>query len=53
MTVKEATYGGSASQGPPIIEFSAIGTAVAPLHPDDPRRSRTPVRPQVVVPLDR
>jgi len=52
MTVTEATYGGQASQGPPIVEFNAVGTAVAPIRPDDPRRARTRVRPQLVVPLD-
>jgi uncharacterized protein YbjQ (UPF0145 family) len=51
MTVKEQTYGGRGSA--PIVEFTAIGTAVAPLAPNDPRRAPTPPRPQLVVPLDR
>jgi uncharacterized protein YbjQ (UPF0145 family) len=53
MTVTEATYGGQLQQGPPIVEFNAVGTAVAPLRADDPRRSREPPRPRLVVPLDR
>jgi uncharacterized protein YbjQ (UPF0145 family) len=53
MTVTESTYGGAMRQGPPIVEFFAIGTAVAPLAPNDPRRSREPPRPRLVVPLDR
>ena len=53
MTVRESTYGGQASQGPPIVEFTAIGTAVAQLHPQDPRRSREHPRPHIVIPLDR
>jgi uncharacterized protein YbjQ (UPF0145 family) len=50
MTVKEETYG--ERQSAPLVEFSAVGTAVAYLRPDDPRRSPTPLRPQLVVPLD-
>ncbi len=53
MTVTESTYGGQASQGPPIVEFTAVGTAVTTLHPSDPRRAPAPPRPRVVVPLDR
>ncbi len=37
----------------PVVEFTAVGTAVAPLHPSDPRRSATPPKPTVVVPMDR
>jgi uncharacterized protein YbjQ (UPF0145 family) len=51
MTVSEATYGGR--QSAPLVEFTAVGTAVAPLQAGDPRRSAVPPRPQVVVPLDR
>ena len=51
MTVSEATYGGQASA--PIVEFTAVGTAIAPLDPRDPRRAPSLPRPQVVVPLDR
>jgi uncharacterized protein YbjQ (UPF0145 family) len=50
VSVSETTYGGGASA--PIVEFSAIGTAVAELHPQDPRRGPAHSRPQVVVPLD-
>jgi len=53
MTVREETYGGSGASGPPIVEFTALGTAIAPLAPNDPRRQHTRVVPQVVVPLDR
>ena len=53
MTVTENTHGGDMLQGPPIVEFTAVGTAVAPLREGDPRRSPTPPRPVVVVPLDR
>jgi uncharacterized protein YbjQ (UPF0145 family) len=37
----------------PVVEFTAVGTAVAPLHPSDPRRAKAPPKPTVVVPLDR
>jgi len=37
----------------PIVEFTAVGTAIAPLHPNDPRRAKEAVKPLVVVPLDR
>jgi hypothetical protein len=50
MTVSEATYGGR--QAAPIVEFTAVGTAIAPLAPGDPRRAPSPPRPQMVVPLD-
>jgi len=64
MTVKESAHRPQLMGGParnavavgsnaPIVEFTAIGTAIAPLRPDDPRRSREPVKPAVVVPLDR
>jgi len=53
MTVSEATYGGAGGSGPPIVEFTALGTAIAPLAANDPRRTRIPTRPRVVVPLDR
>jgi uncharacterized protein YbjQ (UPF0145 family) len=51
MTVGEATYGERMSA--PIVEFTAVGTAVAMLSPDDPRRAPTHPRPALVVPLDR
>jgi uncharacterized protein YbjQ (UPF0145 family) len=53
MTVDEAVYGGAGASGPPIVEFTALGTAIAPLEPGDPRRMPTPPRPKLVVPLDR
>lgn len=53
MTVEESVYGGSGASGPPIVEFRALGTAIAPLAPGDPRRATTPPRPKLVVPLDR
>ena len=51
VTVTEAVYGGGRSA--PIVEFTAIGTAVAELAPNDPRRGPKHARPQLVVPLDR
>jgi uncharacterized protein YbjQ (UPF0145 family) len=51
MTVSEAVYGGG--RGAPIVEFTAIGTAVAELHAEDPRRGPAHARPQLVVSLDR
>ncbi|CAN5318950.1 hypothetical protein BH11MYX1_BH11MYX1_49120 [soil metagenome] len=55
MTVSEATYGGggASASGPPIVEFTALGTAIAPLALDDPRRTLPTRKPTVVVPLDR
>jgi hypothetical protein len=38
---------------PPIVEFAAIGTAIAPLAPNEPRRNPSPPKPRIVVPLDR
>lgn len=52
MTVDEATYGGLGGSGPPIVEFTALGTAIAPLDADDPRRGPLPT-PRLVLPLDR
>jgi len=51
VSVSEATYGGG--RDAPIVEFAAIGTAVAELAPGDPRRGPAHARPQMVVPLDR
>jgi uncharacterized protein YbjQ (UPF0145 family) len=51
MTVDEATYGDR--QSAPLVEFTAVGTAVGLLHPSDPRRAATHPRPTLVVPLDR
>lgn len=65
MTVTESAHrptmmggrsiGGAAVAGStsPVVEFTAVGTAIVPLHPNDPRRDNAPVKPLVVVPLDR
>lgn len=53
MTVDESVYGGAGASGPPIVEFTALGTAIAPLAPGDPRRAPKPPKPRLVVPLDR
>ena len=53
MTVSEGTYGGQTAGGPPIVEFTALGTAIAPLAPGDPRRAAELPKPRVVVSLDR
>jgi uncharacterized protein YbjQ (UPF0145 family) len=53
MTVSESTYGEQGPSGPPIVEFTAIGTAIAPLAGNDPRRATLMPKPVVVVPLDR
>lgn len=51
MTVAEKTYGESGPSGPPIVEFTALGTAIAPLRVDDPRRRMMLPKPQLAVPL--
>jgi hypothetical protein len=51
VSVSESVYGGG--QSAPIVEFTAIGTAVAELAPNDPRRGPAHARPNMVVPLDR
>lgn len=53
MTVSESTHGGSGALGPPIVEFMALGTAIAHLKEGDPRRGIAPPKPKLVVPLDR
>ena len=50
VTVTESVLGGG--QSAPIVEFNAIGTAVAELAPNDPRRGPLHAKPQMVVPLD-
>jgi uncharacterized protein YbjQ (UPF0145 family) len=50
VSVSESTYGGG--QTAPIVEFAAIGTAVAELAENDPRRGPTHGKPKMVVPLD-
>jgi uncharacterized protein YbjQ (UPF0145 family) len=52
MSVEELAHGGVGYQGPPVVEFTAVGTAVARLRPDDPRRAKEKVKPAIVVPLD-
>lgn len=46
---------GQVTQGSnsPVVEFTAVGTAIAALQPNDPRRAKETVKPLVVVPLDR
>jgi uncharacterized protein YbjQ (UPF0145 family) len=51
MTVSEQVYGGG--QSAPIVEFAAIGTAVALVADGDPRHTGEHPRPRLVVPLDR
>jgi uncharacterized protein YbjQ (UPF0145 family) len=51
VSVSESVYGGGKSA--PIVEFTAIGTAVAELAPGDPRRGPAHSRPTMVVPLNR
>jgi hypothetical protein len=51
VSVSESVYGGG--QSAPIVEFTAIGTAVAELAPDDPRRGPPHEKHNLVVPLDR
>ncbi len=53
MTVSESTYGEASSSGPPIVEFTALGTAIAPLAATDPRRAQVLPKPKLVVSLDR
>jgi uncharacterized protein YbjQ (UPF0145 family) len=48
MTVDEIAHAGSTD----VIEFSAVGTAVALLRPDDKRRAPKLPEPKVVVPLN-
>lgn len=49
MTVTESGHASWSN----IVEYNAVGTAVAPLRPDDPRRAPQLPAPYVVVPLDR
>jgi uncharacterized protein YbjQ (UPF0145 family) len=49
MSVDEMVHAGGAG----IIEYSALGTAVAPLLEHDPRRAKQVPAPTIVVPLDR
>ncbi|HEY8088523.1 MAG TPA: heavy metal-binding domain-containing protein [Polyangiaceae bacterium] len=49
MKVSEDAHAGNRN----IIEYTAIGTAVAHLQDGDPRRAKVPPAPAIVVPLDR
>jgi uncharacterized protein YbjQ (UPF0145 family) len=49
MRVEERTHGG----GSGFVEFTAVGTAVAVMHGEDPRVGKTHPTPTLVVPLDR
>jgi uncharacterized protein YbjQ (UPF0145 family) len=49
MNVTEATHAGARN----VIEYTAIGTAVAHLKAGDPRRAERPPAPAIVVSLDR
>jgi uncharacterized protein YbjQ (UPF0145 family) len=51
MTVAESTYGDRQGAAP-LVEFTALGTAIAMLGANDPRRAATHPRPSLVVPLD-
>jgi uncharacterized protein YbjQ (UPF0145 family) len=56
MTVSEAIHGESGLGrvlAVPVVEFTAVGTAVAPLAAGDPRRAAQLPTPAIVVPLDR
>jgi len=56
MTVTEAIHGERGLmqvRQVPVVEFTAVGTAVAPLQLGDPRRAPQLPTPAVVVPLDR
>ena len=52
MTVSEAAHGEQSGASPPVVEFTALGTAVAPLALDDPRRKIERPKPSLAVPLD-
>jgi uncharacterized protein YbjQ (UPF0145 family) len=47
---RSAAVAGSLS---PVVEFTAVGTAITPLAKNDPRRATKTVKPIPVVPLDR
>nr|HEX4317017.1 heavy metal-binding domain-containing protein [Kofleriaceae bacterium] len=56
MTVTEMIHGEKAQlqlRQVPVVEFTAVGTAVAHLQPGDPRRAAQLPTPAIVVPLDR
>jgi uncharacterized protein YbjQ (UPF0145 family) len=49
MSVDESVHGGGGN----VIEYTAVGTAIARLREGDPRKSATHPAPNIVVPLDR
>ena len=49
MNVSEQAHAGAKN----VIEYTAIGTAVAPTREGDPRKAARPPAPTIVVPLDR
>jgi uncharacterized protein YbjQ (UPF0145 family) len=49
MKVAEAAHAGAKN----VIEYTATGTAVAPVQSGDPRKAERPPAPKIVVPLDR
>jgi uncharacterized protein YbjQ (UPF0145 family) len=49
MKVSEQAHAGMAN----VVEYTAVGTAVAHLRDGDPRRAAIPPAPTIVVPLDR
>lgn len=49
MSVSETTHAGARN----VIEYAALGTAVAPTRDGDPRKAARPPAPTIVVPLDR
>jgi uncharacterized protein YbjQ (UPF0145 family) len=49
MKVAEMAHAGAKN----VIEYTAVGTAVAHLRPGDPRKASVPPAPQIVVSLDR
>jgi uncharacterized protein YbjQ (UPF0145 family) len=54
MTVEELAHGeGYKTNQTAVVEFTAVGTAVAKLEEKDPRRAAQHASPHIVVPLDR
>jgi len=54
MTVTETIHGEPGTwRQVPVVEFTAVGTAIAPLAYGDPRRAAQLPQPTIVVPLDR
>lgn len=53
MTVDEQVHGDARVGEPCIVEYTAVGTAVAPLAEGDPRRAPKLPEPYIAVPLDR